>query len=573
MKYPSIEQYKDSIRLANHTLKTLSGYEPVFRNDGELWFSSGNFAVVFKLKHKVTGKESALKCFTRHQESRKQNFQKISECLKDYPSDYMVGYQYLEEELWVETGHGEDTEVSVLAMDWVNGHTMGEYVRLCCQKSDKPALLNLLEEFKWFAFWLLHQPFSHGDLKPDNIIISPEGKPVLLDYDGMFVPSMKGQQAQELGSPVYRYPQRTVNDFDKRMDDFALIVLLLELRILSLHTDKLLNSGESLCLSQSEISITSLTGIASIITMGLSRSESKLSGALLLLFEAALEIKDVGHLFHSLLFKHFKNEPLPEWKYHTASESSFIEPEMVFVEGGTFNMGSENGFDSEKPVHQVTLSDFYLGKYEVTVAEFRVFVNNTGYKTDAENGDGSFILANGEWGQKAGINWRHDTKGETAQDNHPVIHVNWNDAKAYCDWLSKKSGKTYRLPTEAEWEFGARGGKQSKGFEYAGSNNLGDVGWHSGNSGNKTHAVGEKLPNELGLYDMSGNVLECCSDWYEEYPSGSQTNPTGPTSGLFRVVRGGSWDDYPQHCRVAYRGDLTPDNRCSFLGFRLARTK
>jgi formylglycine-generating enzyme required for sulfatase activity len=219
------------------------------------------------------------------------------------------------------------------------------------------------------------------------------------------------------------------------------------------------------------------------------------------------------------------------------------------------------------------LSDFYLGKYEVTVAEFRVFVNNTGYKTDAENGDGSFILANGEWGQKAGINWRHDTKGETAQDNHPVIHVSWNDAKAYCDWLSKKSGKTYRLPTEAEWEFGARGGKQSKGFEYAGSNNLGDVGWHSGNSGNKTHAVGEKLPNELGLYDMSGNVLECCSDWYEEYPSGSQTNPTGPTSGLFHVVRGGSWDDYPQHCRVAYRGDLTPDNRFSFLGFRLARTK
>ncbi len=568
MKYPSIEQYKDSIRLANHTLKTLSGYEPVYRSDGELWFSSGNFAVVFRLKHKDTGKELALKCFTRHQESRKQNFHKISECLKDYPSDYMVGYQYLEEELWVETGHGEDTEVSVLAMDWVNGQTMGEYIRLCCQKSDKPALLKLLEEFKWFTFWLLHQPFSHGDLKPDNIIISPEGKPVLLDYDGMFVPSMKGQQAQELGSPVYRHPQRTVNNFDKRMDDFALIVLLLELRILSLHPDRLLNSGESLCLSQSEISISSLPGIASITTMGLSSSERRISGALLYLFEAVLKRENIDCQFRSILFKILKNETFPDLSPFKTTKFSFVEPEMVFIEGGTFNMGSENGNDEEKPVHQVTLSDFYLGKYAVTLAEFRVFVRVTRYKTDAEKGG---VIYDWEWAYD--INWRNDTEGKTAQDNHPVIHVSWNDAKAYCDWLTKKTGKTYRLPTEAEWEYGARGGKQSKGYEYAGSNNIDDVAWHRGISGHKTHAVGEKQPNELGLYDMSGNVFEWCSDWYRDYPSGSQINPTGPSSGSFRVIRGGSWGSAPRYCRVAHRDGNATGDCGNHLGFRLARTK
>lgn len=249
------------------------------------------------------------------------------------------------------------------------------------------------------------------------------------------------------------------------------------------------------------------------------------------------------------------------------------EPSMVLIPGGTFYMGSESGDADEKPVHKVILSDFYLGTYEVTVAEYRLFINSTGYKTNAEKGSGSYIYVDGSWDKKAGINWRNDTGGKTAQDNHPVIHVSWNDAKAYCDWLSEKSGKTYRLPTEAEWEYGARGGNQSKGYEYAGSNNVGDVGCYSSNSGNKTHAVGEKLPNELGLYDMTGNVWEWCSDWYGAYPFGSQTNPTGPTSGSYRVMRGGSWNVAPRLCRVAYRSDFTPGYRSNALGFRLARTK
>jgi formylglycine-generating enzyme required for sulfatase activity len=246
---------------------------------------------------------------------------------------------------------------------------------------------------------------------------------------------------------------------------------------------------------------------------------------------------------------------------------------MVLIPGGTFSMGSENGESDEKPVHQVTLSDFYLGKYEVTVAEFRVFINDTGYKTDAEKGGNSQVYENGKWTDKAGLNWRNDAEGKTAQDNHPVIHVSWNDANAYCDWLSKKSGKNYRLPTEAEWEYGARGGVQSKGYKYAGSNNIGDVGWYSSNSGNKTHAVGDKIPNELGLYDMTGNVWEWCSDWKGEYSTSSKTNPTGSYSGSDRIVRGGSWFSFPQYCRVTYRDFNPPDFRYYLLGFRLARSK
>jgi len=294
MNYPSIEQYKDSIRLSEHTLKVLKDYMPVFRSDGELWFSSGNFAVVFKLKHRTTGREIALKCFTRHQEGRKQNFQKISECLKNYPSEYLVGYQYHDEELWAETGHEEGAEIPILAMDWVNGLTLGDYVRQCCQKGDISSLKTLLEEFKWFSFWLLHQPFAHGDLKPDNIIIRPDGKPVLLDYDGMYVPDMQGQKAQELGSPVYRHPRRTENDFNKRMDDYALVILLLELRILALSPEKYQNSGESLCLNAGDLEISALPKFTGLATKKLNNADLGLTESLLNLFELASNGKDIG---------------------------------------------------------------------------------------------------------------------------------------------------------------------------------------------------------------------------------------------------------------------------------------
>jgi formylglycine-generating enzyme required for sulfatase activity len=253
-------------------------------------------------------------------------------------------------------------------------------------------------------------------------------------------------------------------------------------------------------------------------------------------------------------------------------------PVMVPVSGGTFTMGctEEQGgdcYDSEKPLHTVTLSAFALSRTEVTLAQFRKFIETTGYTTDADQGGSSRIWTGSTWKGKKGVNWRCDTKGEVrpaTEDNHPVIHVSWNDAVAYCTWLSKETGQEFRLPTEAEWEFAARGGDKTQRFKYAGGDDLYKVGWFTTNTKDAgTRVVATKQPNELGLYDMSGNVWEWCADWYGNYTEGSSTNPTGPASGSDRVLRGGSWDYNARGCRVTYRGSYAPGDRDGSIGFRL----
>ena len=251
--------------------------------------------------------------------------------------------------------------------------------------------------------------------------------------------------------------------------------------------------------------------------------------------------------------------------------------EMVAVKGGTFTMGctSEQGGDcdnDEKPTHSVTLSDYCIGKFEVTVGLFRTFVNETNYRTDADKEGWSWVWTGSTWEKKNGVNWKCDANGlvrNSSKDNYPVIHVSWNDAKAFCEWLTGKTGQTFRLPTEAEWEYAARGGNKSRGYKYSGSNNIGEVAWYTDNSGSKTHQVGTKAPNELGIYDMSGNVWEWCQDWFGNYSSGSQTNPEGASAGSRRVFRGGSWSSIARYCRVSYRGSGDPADRDYLIGFRL----
>ena len=219
-----------------------------------------------------------------------------------------------------------------------------------------------------------------------------------------------------------------------------------------------------------------------------------------------------------------------------------IMSNMVYVEGGTFTMGAtfeqHNPEDDEKPTHRVSLSSFYIGKYEVTQAL---------------------------WKAVMGSNPSH-----FEGDNLPVENVSWNDCQTFLRKLNAMIGKNFRLPTEAEWEFAARGGNRSRGYQYSGNNVLSNVAWYLGNSGNKTHNVGTKAPNELGIYDMSGNVREWCQDWKGSYSSSAQANPKGPSSGSNRVSRGGSWIRVARYCRVANRLNDTPGVRLSFLGLRLA---
>ncbi|SSC12402.1 conserved exported protein of unknown function [Mesotoga infera] len=247
---------------------------------------------------------------------------------------------------------------------------------------------------------------------------------------------------------------------------------------------------------------------------------------------------------------------------------------MVLVEKGSFTMGDTwgDGYSDEKPVHTVTFTyDFYIGKYEVTFEEYDIFCEATGRSKPSDN------------------NWGRETR--------PVINVSWNDAVAYCNWLSEKEklpkaydsngnlldkdGRIttdpskvvgYRLPTEAEWEYAARGGNKSRGYKFAGSDNVNDVAWYTSNSGSKTQEVGKKLPNELGIYDMSGNVWEWCSDWYVSYSSSAQTNSYNSNNGSNRVYRSGSWVNIEAVARVAYRSFYTPTYTSHYLGFRICRT-
>ena len=240
--------------------------------------------------------------------------------------------------------------------------------------------------------------------------------------------------------------------------------------------------------------------------------------------------------------------------------------EMVKVEGGTFTMGAtaEQGSDyysNELPTHQVTLSDYYIGKYEVTQQLWEYVMSYSGTCAD---GSSMSAYASDVW---LGGN---PSSSYGVGDYYPAYYVSYDDiVDIFLPRLNKITGKTFRLPTEAEWEFAARGGKQSKGYKYSGSDNIGDVAWYTDNSDDESHQVGTKQPNELGIYDMSGNVWEWCGDWYGSYSSSAQTNPTGPSSGSFRVVRGGGWDYYARSCRVSYRSYNNPSFRGYFSGFRV----
>jgi formylglycine-generating enzyme required for sulfatase activity len=262
-----------------------------------------------------------------------------------------------------------------------------------------------------------------------------------------------------------------------------------------------------------------------------------------------------------------------------------ININMVAITGGTFQMGSpdsETERESDETQHTVTVSDFYMGTTELTVLQFEAFINATKYQTDAEKNGGSYFWTGSTWEQKAGTNWRCDAIGvqrSRGDYSHPVIHVSWNDADAYCNWLSQKTGKTYRLPTEAEWEYAARAGtitpfNMGNCLSASQANYDGDgpySGCSKGEDRQKTLTVRSFSANAWGLFDMHGNVWEWCNDWYDAvyYSSSPRNNPPGSSTGSGRVLRGGGWSAGAGYCRVSNRYGSSPDSSSYGRGFRL----
>jgi formylglycine-generating enzyme required for sulfatase activity len=261
--------------------------------------------------------------------------------------------------------------------------------------------------------------------------------------------------------------------------------------------------------------------------------------------------------------------------------------EFLLVQGGCYQMGNTfgDGNLNEMPVHEVCVNDFYLGKYEVTVGEFRRFVAETGYRTEAERGDGCIVHKGDKWEKERDKNWR--TPDFSQDDRHPVVCVSWNDAKAFAEWMKGKGGRDYRLLTEAEWEYAAR--SRGKNYKYSWGNgppagNVADISlkrqfpgrpwpiWEGYDDGYVfTAPVGRFPPNELGFYDLTGNIWEWVSDWYDEnyYKMSPKENPQGPASGQLKALRSGSWFNPPRENRASDRGRFVPADRSAVIGFRL----
>ena len=561
MEYPSITEYRDAIQYPeSFDSKELQCLCPVM-NGSEPVMTSGNFAVVFKMQNPKTGETFALKCFTQDQDGRAEAYRQIETELRYVDSPYFISLHYIDKGIWA----GDyDSAFPVLLMPWVDGEPLDRHIAALV-KTDPKRLHLVAYKFSVMASWLVNQPFAHGDIKPDNILVRADGAMVLVDYDGLFVPSMLGTPSREAGTPAFRHPNRPTMPFDERIDDFPLASINLSLYLIALKPGLLQKYGAKDRLLFTETDYQNLSQCKLLKDILALCHDAQLQRLYALFFialsEGSLErcenrlmLLRPPHQDFGILRQPYAN-PVPvedvanETEITLQQDLAFnvygVQFRMKYVEGGTFMMGA-SGDDSEafyweRPRHSVTLDSYYIAETQVTQELWQAVMGNNP------------------------SNFKRDI-------HQPVENVSWNDCQKFIEKLNRFTGKKFSLPTEAQWEYAARGGKNSKGYRFSGSNDIGSVAWYAENSSGTPHPVAQKHANELGLYDMIGNVWEWCLERFDSnyYANSPQNNPQGPSSGVGRVLRGGGWGSDSWSCRVSYRNGNNPDCRRSNVGLRLS---
>ena len=513
MKYPLISEYKEAILSATDNFSKLSNLRPVLDANGGPVMFNGDISVVFKMTNGE--KNYAVKCFLIDQEGREDTYKQICKYLSLIQPPYMVNTEYLENELRVGTSHSSEQKYPVVVMDWVEGMSLAQYMKAI--HGDETKRIQLANEFRELMLWLLYEDFTHGNLSPENIIVTDNGQLVLVDYEG--------------------YNGRTKKSYDEYVDDYACVFIMLVLMVNSY--------------SPIDFDTFTSSNVEDILKHVSSYLEHPQVAPYIAEF---LLVVSTGRLDRQVIWPFLAQPRLPKQspqqlviqQRNLSFTANGVTFEMVVVEGGTFTMGAtpeqgEDAYDDEKTLHTVTLSRYAIGKYEITQALWEA------------------VMGNNPSRHKGG--------------NLPVGGISFNECQEFIKRLNRFTNKKFRFLTEAEWEFAARGGNMSKGYKYSGSNNLDEVAWYSGNSNDAPHAVGTKAPNELGIYDMSGNMYEWCKDWLGDYPHWAVSNPTGPAYGSFRVARGGCYGYNAESCRVSSRSMYDPFTGVPCIGLRLGLSK
>lgn len=451
----------------------------------------------------------------------------------------------------------DDNDTSYYVMDFIDGESLSARLHREQRPLTETEICSLLPQVLDGLQTLHAERIWHLDLKPANIMVDREGTVVLIDLGASKqLQTADGVSVSTSSAMAYTQGYAPPEQMDQHFERFGPWTDLYALGATLFHLLTLQRPPSASDILDDADAALAMPGVSSRMQQlvrwmmnpgrnGRPQSVDFVRDFLNNGMEVAQEVtqmKKSGRNHQPIMSQDEETLLRGEQVARSQSAVKRLIDDMVFVAGGTFLMGAtseqiSDAFKDEQPVHQVTLDGFYISKYQVTQALWKeVMGSNPSY-------------------------WKGD--------NLPVESVSWDDCQDFIRKLNALTGKKFRLPTETEWEFAARGGNNSRGYKYAGSNNIGDVAWYTDNSGSKTHVVGTKSPNELGLYDMSGNVWEWCQDWYGCYSSASQTNPIGASSGSGRVLRGGSWLYFARYCRSSLRISDSPGSRLSRNGLRL----